>query len=88
MTQVAWTGASKNQTKYVDKEMWGRYTYSGTGTFSGRNAGRLRFGGGPDNIRYAYGGRMPTEMMFTNYTQSSQNQGAYTGGTVKQTAWS
>lgn len=85
---TTWTDSSVNQTKYVDKEMWGRYTYSGTGTYKGRNAGRLRFGGGPEGNRYAYGGRCPTETVTTTHTGETVNQSAYTGGTVKQTTWS
>ena len=84
---TTWTGGTVNQTKYVKNEMWGRYTYGGTATLKGRNAGRLKYGGGPDGIRYKYGGRTPTEMMFTTYTGESSNQSSYTGGTIKQTAW-
>ncbi len=88
MTQTAWTDDTLGQTRYVDKEMWGRYTYGGTTTLIGRNAGRLHYGGGPEGNRYAYGGRCPTEMMFTNYTGGTINSSSYTGGTVKQTTWS
>ena len=85
---TAWTDGTIGQTKYVDREMWGRYTYGGTTTLKGRNAGRLHYGGGPDGIRYAYGGRCPTETVTTTYTEGTINQSVYTGGTIKQTAWS
>ena len=76
---TAWTDATKSSTSFFQGEQWGRHKYGGV------NSRRLKYGGA-GGVRYKYGGLYVLGTPV--YTQSSVNQSSYTGGTVKQTAWS